>query len=402
MVALRVRAGSAGAGEGEGEGYGAKRVVRKGITMLDLSHVNSLLTPLPPLQTPGSKQSARGSAPRRLSPQTPQTAQAAHERHRETERGNQTSPSSMRGPSPRARRVGYTVDLASQKLYMASLNKNRFRASLSFQEFEAGLQEALQEHAQMAEAKFEAMKAEQDEKDRQLELALRRLERAEETISVLTDRLADGEAKQAELTSSTQGQVARYAQQVGEMAGMVTRLRERVRAGAVAGEIETQRVRVAQVMQAASKLDAMIAQVQALAAQQRVSRDAVDVLATKDDALSHGSLTLERRGVESPSEEAQMHQGEASTQQRLARAGDRISQLSALVTTLEGAVRQEHSTCSADPPSKATRRGIGSLAPFEPRRFDSFVIRLHLSDNGGRVLHVQVLLMTRSVLSRQI
>ena len=65
----------------------------------------------------------------------------------------------MRGPSPRARRVGYTVDLASQKLYMASLNKNRFRASLSFQEFEAGLQEALQEHAQMAEAKFEAMKA---------------------------------------------------------------------------------------------------------------------------------------------------------------------------------------------------------------------------------------------------
>lgn len=239
-------------------------------------------------------------------------------------------------------------------------------------------------------------------KDRQLELALRRLERAEETISVLTDRLADGEAKQAELTSSTQGQVARYAQQVGEMAGMVTRLRERVRAGAVAGEIETQRVRVAQVMQAASKLDAMIAQVQALAAQQRVSRDAVDVLATKDDALSHGSLTLERRGVESPSEEAQMHQGEASTQQRLARAGDRISQLSALVTTLEGAVRQEHSTCSADPPSKATRRGIGSLAPFDPRRFDSFVIRLHLSDNGGRVLHVQVLLMTRSVLSRQI
>ncbi len=323
------------------------------------------------------------------------------------------------GASPRARRVGYTVDLASQKLYMASLNKNRFRASLSFQEFEAGLQEALQEHAQMAELKFQAMKAEQDEKDRQLELTLARLERAEETILMLTDRLTDNEAKQADLAALTQTQVALYAQQTGEMRGMVARLRERVRVDAAAATAETedtggagdtrdtaadaivagtetgagtggddpdtvqqelaahrkaQRTSVAKVMQAASKLDAMISSVQTLAAKQRGERDgqdgvvmapedssaAVGELSRKIDALSNSSL-LQGRGIKSPNKETRPVQAKGSPQQRLALAGDRLSQLSALVTKLEGAVRQHHSAYMACLPPNAIHRGIRSL-----------------------------------------
>ena len=370
----------------------------------------------------------------------------------------------MIGPSPRARRVGYTVDLASQKLYMASLNKNRFRASLSFQEFEAGLQDALQEHAQMSEVKFQAMqaeqdekdrqleltlarleraeetisrltdrftdneandmafycspaqlseakfqaiKAEQDEKDRQLELTLARLERAEETISRLTDRLADNEAKQTALASSTQAQVALYAQQMGEMRGMVARLRERVRADAAAappkrgalgaaGEGTTgaaatdavgpgtdtgagtasgdadavrqelaahrkaQLTSVAKVMQAASKLDAMISSVQTLAAKQRAGErggqdgvmasgdsSAVAIeLSRKIDALSNCSL-LVGRGITSPNVDSHPVQAKGSPQQRLASAGDKLSQLSALVMHLEGVVRQHHGACMA-------------------------------------------------------
>ena len=197
-------------------------------TMLDLSHVNALITPLPPIATPG-KQAARRTAPVGASPQrTPHTPLSAGDASMASAPA-QGSPGSI-GPSPRARRVGYTVDLASQKLYMASLNKNRFRASLSFQEFEAGLQEALQEHAQMAEVKFQAMKAEQDEKNRQLELALARLARAEETISMLTDRVSESETAHADLAVSAQSQVGLYAQQAGEMAGMVNRLRERLKA----------------------------------------------------------------------------------------------------------------------------------------------------------------------------
>ncbi len=319
----------------------------------------------------------------------------------------------MIGPSPRARRVGYTVDLASQKLYMASLNKNRFRASLSFQEFEAGLQDALQEHAQMSEVKFQAMQAEQDEKDRQLELTLARLERAEETISRLTDRLADNEAKQTALASSTQAQVALYAQQMGEMRGMVARLRERVRADAAAappkrgalgaaGEGTTgaaatdavgpgtdtgagtasgdadavrqelaahrkaQLTSVAKVMQAASKLDAMISSVQTLAAKQRAGErggqdgvmasgdsSAVAIeLSRKIDALSNCSL-LVGRGITSPNVDSHPVQAKGSPQQRLASAGDKLSQLSALVMHLEGVVRQHHGACMAYPPPKA-------------------------------------------------
>ncbi len=319
----------------------------------------------------------------------------------------------MIGPSPRARRVGYTVDLASQKLYMASLNKNRFRASLSFQEFEAGLQDALQEHAQMSEVKFQAMQAEQDEKDRQLELTLARLERAEETISRLTDRLADNEAKQTALASSTQAQVALYAQQMGEMRGMVARLRERVRADAAAappkrgalgaaGEGTTgaaatdavgpgtdtgagtasgdadavrqelaahrkaQLTSVAKVMQAASKLDAMISSVKTLAAKQRAGErggqdgvmasgdsSAVAIeLSRKIDALSNCSL-LVGRGITSPNVDSHPVQAKGSPQQRLASAGDKLSQLSALVMHLEGVVRQHHGACMAYPPPKA-------------------------------------------------
>jgi hypothetical protein len=40
------------------------------------------------------------------------------------------------GVSPRARRHGYTIDVSNQKMYLESLNKNRFRESVTFEEFE--------------------------------------------------------------------------------------------------------------------------------------------------------------------------------------------------------------------------------------------------------------------------
>ena len=115
--------------------------------MLDLSHVNALISPaavpLPPINSPVNPRSRTQPVAHAWAPHTPNGKMNASL--------GAPSPqnSGLVGASPRARRVGYSVDMASQKLYMASLNKNRFRASLSFEEFEAGLQEALGKHAQM-------------------------------------------------------------------------------------------------------------------------------------------------------------------------------------------------------------------------------------------------------------
>ena len=365
--------------------------------MLDLSHVNALITPLPPIATPG-KQAARRTAPVGASPQrTPHTPLSAGDASMASAPA-QGSPGSI-GPSPRARRVGYTVDLASQKLYMASLNKNRFRASLSFQDFEAGLQEALQEHAQMAEVKFQAMKAEQDEKNRQLELALARLARAEETISMLTDRVSESETAHADLAVSAQSQVGLYAQQAGEMAGMVNRLRERLKAdtgastgGAGAGDADgagtgggaaaggaleqqlqqhqaAERESAARVMRTAGKLDQIAALVGSLTAKfgdkagemtPRASSAAVGELAKKIDALSHSSL-LKGRGVATPIDGKRPRNDTVAPQQRLEAASGRLADLATLVAQLKDAVRQEESAFSAPPALPRVLPIVGSV-----------------------------------------
>ena len=102
-------------------------------------------------------------------------------------------------------------------------------------------------------------------------------------------------------------------------------------------------------------LNSMISNVRALTAKQRGEADetetqeptaaaAVGELAKKTDALSRSSI-LEGHGIGTPPTQTRLEQAMGSPQERLARAGDRLSELSALVTKLEIAVRQDQSAC---------------------------------------------------------
>ena len=193
--------------------------------MLDetLSGLNALIAPsLPPISTPPrdgrhqsrARQHGPGSA--RRSPRVP---------HSDIRAAGSVP---LLGPSPRSRRVGYTVDMTSQKLYMSSLNKNRFRASLSFEEFEAGLQEAVQEQKEEEAARFDALKHEQEEKERRLELALARAEQAEQTVQTLTKRLRATEESHAADCVDTQAQVQTCADHAAGMVELMGRIRSNV------------------------------------------------------------------------------------------------------------------------------------------------------------------------------
>jgi len=118
--------------------------------------------------------------------------------------------------------------MTSQKLYMSSLNKNRFRASLSFEEFEAGLQEAVQEQKEEEAARFDALKHEQEEKERRLELALARAEQAEQTVQTLTKRLRATEESHAADCADTQAQVQTCADHAAGMVELMGRIRSNV------------------------------------------------------------------------------------------------------------------------------------------------------------------------------
>lgn len=310
--------------------------------MLDLSHVNALISPsavpLPPINSPvNPPRRTQSVAPHAWAPHTPYGSMGASI--------SSTSPqkSGLVGASPRARRVGYAVDMASQKLYMASLNKNRFRASLSFEEFEAGIQEALGKHAQMSEARFEAMRQEQDDKEQQLELALARLARAEETIAMLSDRVADEEVAHADTTADAQSRVALFAQQTAEMASMMGRLRERLgeegdgsaangpsvgfaTTGSLAVDIDAacdavdavEREQAARVAATASKLEAM-----------------TDLVESLTDSLLGGAEPLQSSGDFA-------FDGTGSPEVRVVAASDRLGELEALVARMSGAVRLEN------------------------------------------------------------
>eukprot|EP01047_Picozoa_sp_COSAG01_P031721 COSAG01_NODE_2261_length_8057_cov_38.489570_5_plen_203_part_00 len=100
-----------------------------------------------PLVAGGGGASPRGARLERVSPPPARGESYASPLSRET--GSSSPPSSSSVYTTRSR-AEYVVDMTSQKLYMANLNRNRFRSSLSFQEFESGLHEQLRRHAQHA------------------------------------------------------------------------------------------------------------------------------------------------------------------------------------------------------------------------------------------------------------
>jgi hypothetical protein len=99
-----------------------------------------------PVVAGGGGASPRGARLERVSPPPARRGGYASPLSREPS----SSPPSSSSVYTTRSRAEYVVDMTSQKLYMANLNRNRFRSSLSFEEFESGLHEQLRRHAQHA------------------------------------------------------------------------------------------------------------------------------------------------------------------------------------------------------------------------------------------------------------
>lgn len=320
--------------------------------MLDetLSGLNALISPsLPPISTPPrdgrhlsrARQHGPGSA--RRSPRVP---------HSDIPTAGSVP---LLGPSPRSRRVGYTVDMTSQKLYMSSLNKNRFRASLSFEEFEAGLQEAVQEQKKEEAARFDALKHEQEEKERRLELALARAEQAEQTVQTLTKRLRATEESHAADCADTQAQVQTCADHAAGMVELMGRIRSNVensasQTGADKGSETTD----ADVQVCRPVPPCICAQFphKTLAPQAMERKGAAGVmermekLAEMEALVKHMMAKLsegeQESGAASPDREAVSPEDSGPPQsppERLLAASDKIAQMEEQVKQLEGQVR---------------------------------------------------------------
>lgn len=178
--------------------------------VLDLSTYNALLShgerPMVPFTPPTN-------TPRRNSPRSGRLAgHSASPPHDPGMPGEMAGSQAAKLPNLVAetfkasgRRCDYTVDLASQKLYMANLNQNRFRASVSFDQFKDSLADNLKLHAIQSEEHTRRL-------EHQLSMSQTKLQNAEETISSLMLRQEDGERVRADLSAELAAAKAVIAQ----------------------------------------------------------------------------------------------------------------------------------------------------------------------------------------------